>query len=114
MYEQLSSTLLRLAEIQDRPCLVVSADPRGISRSFERATSLHFELNEFEALRAGVLDRTRLACVLPDEVPIIGRHPASGIAGDDFRQHASMHIHAQTRRGLGNLACGLAGLQNHW
>src|SRR5206468_839648 len=59
--------LLRLAEIQDRPCLVVSADPRGISRSFERATSLHFELNEFEALRAGVLDRTRLACVLPDE-----------------------------------------------
>ena len=24
-----------------------------------------------------------------------------------------MHVHAQTRRGLRNLACGLAGLQNH-
>src|SRR5438132_9296684 len=74
---------------------------------------LHLEFDEFEPLRAGVLDRTRLACVLPDEVPIIGRHPAIGVAANDFREHASMHVHAQTRRGLRNLACGLAGLQNH-
>src|SRR5580693_7935444 len=77
------------------------------------SVSLHLEFDEFEARRAGVLDAARLSRVLPDEVAVIGRHPAIGIARNDFRQHAAMHIDAQARRALRDLSGRLAGLQGH-
>src|SRR5437868_851631 len=77
------------------------------------ASLLQLEFDEFEACRAGVLDAALFARVLPDEVAVIGGHPPIGIARNDFRKHASMHIDAQARRGLRDLSGRLAGLQDH-
>src|SRR5262249_10940007 len=74
--------------------------------------SLQLEFDELEARRAGVLDATRFARVLPDEVAVIGGHAAIRISRNDFRQHASMHVDAQARRTLRDLSGRLAGLQD--
>src|SRR5260370_16797453 len=78
-----------------------------------RSVSLQLEFDEFEARRAGVLDVARFARVLPDEVAVIGGHPAICIARNDFRQHASMHIDAQARPALRDLSGRLPLLPPH-
>ena len=64
-----------------------------------------FELDEFETRGPCVLDRTRLARILPDEVTVVGRHAAVGVPRNDFGEHAAMDIDAQAWSRLRDLSC---------
>src|SRR5437667_12127098 len=64
-----------------------------------------FELDEFETRGPCVLDRTRLARSLPDEVTVVGRHAAVGVPRNDFGEHAAMDIDAQAWSRLRDLSC---------
>src|SRR5205823_12747764 len=53
-----------------------------------------FELDEFEARGPCVLDRTRLAGILPDEVTVVGRDAAVGVRRNEFGGHAATDVAA--------------------
>src|SRR5512138_904136 len=73
---------------------------------------LQLELDELEPRGAGVLDPAGFAGVLPDEIAIIGSHAPVRVAGNGFRQHPTVDIDTQTRRGLRHFPSRLARLQD--
>ncbi len=78
-----------------------------------KAVLFEFEFDEFEARGAGVLDRARLARILPDEIAIMGRHAAVSVPRNDFGEHTAMDIDAQAWNRLRDLPCRLPRFQDH-
>src|SRR2546422_11244923 len=98
------ATQLAIRASQKSPISTVSRQWPSLQPTGDFAIALfEFELDEFETRGPCVLDRTRLAHILPDEVNVLPRPAAAAVPPNDFGEHAAMYIDAQPFSGLRDL-----------